>query len=70
MATNASQSVDTKAPGGTASQGVDEAVTDPVCGMPLSGDEHLHVEYGGKSYSFCSTSCSSQFASDPQRYAK
>ncbi len=46
-------------------------VTDPVCGMTVdparAKASHTH---GGRTYYFCSSSCASKFAADPERYLK
>jgi uncharacterized membrane protein YraQ (UPF0718 family)/YHS domain-containing protein len=43
-------------------------VTDPVCGMSVDRTKARHVEYRGKSFSFCSEHCQHSFQSDPDRY--
>ena len=46
-----------------------EKVIDPVCGMELDPDEVPEtVDYGGRTYSFCSPGCKTAFEQDPQRY--
>ena len=46
-----------------------ETVTDPVCDMDLNPEEVAdRVEYQGRTFSFCSSSCKSAFEQDPQRY--
>ncbi|NJE76153.1 YHS domain-containing protein [Thermococcus sp. ES12] len=43
---------------------------DPVCGMEVSEDTGLKVEYGGKVYYFCSPHCEAQFEANPEKYVK
>lgn len=49
-----------------------ETLTDPVCGMPLSGDQaksSAHTEeFHGKTYRFCSDNCQAKFRKDPAKY--
>ncbi|ASJ12668.1 YHS domain-containing protein [Thermococcus thioreducens] len=42
---------------------------DPVCGMEVSEDTGLKVEYGGKVYYFCSPGCKAEFEANPKKYA-
>jgi YHS domain-containing protein len=48
-------------------------VRDPVCRMPVSEARAkaagLEMEYGGKTYHFCSGQCKSHFIKAPERYA-
>jgi Cu+-exporting ATPase len=45
-------------------------VTDPVCGMRIDDAEAVgSIEYGGRTYSFCSEACRDAFAADPASYA-
>ena len=45
------------------------AVKDPVCGMTVDAATTPHrFELGGTVYHFCSETCLSQFAADPDRY--
>ncbi|WP_258084197.1 YHS domain-containing protein [Thermococcus thermotolerans] len=41
---------------------------DPVCGMEVSEDTGLKVEYGGKVYYFCSPGCKAEFEANPEKY--
>jgi len=41
---------------------------DPVCGMEVGKISNLVVEYGGKAYYFCSTSCQRKFEKNPERH--
>jgi len=43
-------------------------VKDPVCGMEVSKDTALHLEYKGAAYYFCSDTCQHKFKDDPQAY--
>ncbi|WP_456452094.1 YHS domain-containing protein [Thermococcus sp.] len=43
---------------------------DPVCGMEVSEDTGLKVEYGGKVYYFCSPGCKAEFEVNPKNYVK
>ena len=46
-------------------------VEDPVCGMRIESEEAAGtIEYGGKTYYFCSASCKAQFDRSPSRFAK
>jgi membrane fusion protein, copper/silver efflux system len=49
------------------------SVKDPVCRMPVSESRAkaagLEIEYGGKTYHFCSGQCKSHFIKAPERYA-
>jgi Cu+-exporting ATPase len=38
---------------------------DPVCGMTVDGATALHAERDGKTFSFCSDHCRTQFLSAP-----
>ena len=44
-------------------------VRDPVCGMNVdpAATEH-HFDHGDETYHFCSATCRSKFASDPEGY--
>jgi Cu+-exporting ATPase len=45
------------------------AAIDPVCGMSVEPEKARgRVEYAGKEYFFCCTSCAERFKSDPQKY--
>ena len=45
-------------------------VKDPVCGMQVSEQAAVgRSEYQGKTYSFCSPACKSQFDKNPEKYA-
>jgi uncharacterized protein len=44
-------------------------VNDPVCGMKVDRAKALRLEHAGRTYSFCSEHCRSQFEADPARYA-
>ncbi len=42
---------------------------DPVCQMPTgAGPAAPRVEFGGRTYFFCSDDCRAQFLHDPRRY--
>lgn len=43
---------------------------DPVCGMEVSEETEFKVEYGGKTYYFCSPHCKAQFEANPEKYVK
>lgn len=43
---------------------------DPVCGMEVSEETEFRVEYGGKTYYFCSPHCKAQFEANPEKYIK
>ena len=43
---------------------------DPVCKMEISEEEaSAKVEYGGKTYLFCSPACKEEFEKSPEKYA-
>lgn len=44
--------------------------TDPICGMSVSADSHLQLEYEGQKYFFCSQGCQDKFAKNPTQYIK
>ena len=45
------------------------AVIDPVCGMTVDpATARGKVDYQGRTYYFCSTSCVGKFQADPTRY--
>jgi len=48
--------------------GVEELVTDPVCGMGVDTAKGLKTEYGGRSYYFCSPHCQTAFETEADRY--
>ena len=42
---------------------------DPVCGMHIDSEEAAGtIEYGGKTYYFCSQACHDAFEADPTAY--
>jgi Cu+-exporting ATPase len=46
-------------------------VEDPVCGMRIDSEEAAGtLEYGGKTYYFCSQACHDAFEADPISYVK
>ena len=42
--------------------------TDPVCGMTVDRDKAVTKEFGGRTYSFCSSHCLHAFDADPEQY--
>ena len=43
---------------------------DPVCGMRIDSEEAAGtIEYGGKTFYFCSQACFDAFQADPVSYA-
>jgi Cu+-exporting ATPase len=47
-----------------------QAVKDPVCGMDVSApSDERKLEYEGKTYFFCSSSCLEKFKNDPEKYS-
>ena len=45
------------------------SVRDPVCGMTVDPATSRHrFDYRGETYYFCSASCRTKFAADPQKY--
>lgn len=43
--------------------------TDPVCKKPLEPDDVIaRIEYGGRTYAFCSEDCRQQFEESPAQY--
>jgi starch phosphorylase len=42
---------------------------DPVCGMPISPSEGLHLDHEGRSLSFCSEFCRGAFLENSERYS-
>jgi YHS domain-containing protein len=56
-------------PSGSDRWEVSVEVKDPVCGMTIEdSDAVATVEYGGKTYYFCSTDCAASFEEDPEDY--
>ena len=47
----------------------EQALTDPVCGMPVTKASPHKREYAGRPYYFCSTNCLGKFDQEPPRYA-
>ena len=44
---------------------------DPVCGMDIEISRAFHsVDYGPKTYYFCSNGCKAKFDANPSQYAK
>src|SRR6478735_3307993 len=44
---------------------------DPVCGMTVDpGSAKARVDYGGKTYYFCCTSCEKKFNAAPEQFLK
>lgn len=46
----------------------DDALHDPVCGMPVTAASSHLQSYEGRTYYFCSAHCHSKFTEDPARY--
>ncbi|WP_043330479.1 heavy metal translocating P-type ATPase [Curvibacter gracilis] len=46
----------------------DDALHDPVCGMPVTATSSHLQNYEGRTYYFCSAHCHSKFTEDPARY--
>ena len=42
--------------------------TDPVCGMHVTADSVIAVEYRGETYRFCDQACADTFSEDPERW--
>ena len=43
---------------------------DPVCGMQVVGaEESLTIDYKGRQFQFCSTTCRDTFRTDPEKFA-
>ena len=50
---------------------MNESFTDPVCGMTIDKSQvAVTLEYGGKTYYFCSPGCKVAFEREPERYAE
>lgn len=48
-----------------------QTIKDPVCGMDVDPATAKHkLDYGGKTYYFCSASCRVKFQSDPEPYLR
>ena len=48
---------------------MDETYVDPVCGMEVTPETAADsVEYGAKTYYFCSAGCRAVFESNPEKY--
>lgn len=48
-----------------------KSVKDPVCGMEIKAKNVEHrSQHNGKSYYFCSSTCKSQFESNPSQYER
>ncbi|RTL28377.1 MAG: heavy metal translocating P-type ATPase [Burkholderiales bacterium] len=45
-----------------------QALTDPVCGMPVTTASPHKQEYAGRPYYFCSSNCLGKFSKEPHRY--
>ena len=49
---------------------LENVLLDPVCGMTVDpARAAAKVEYDGKLWHFCATSCAEKFNSDPAKYA-
>ena len=46
------------------------AVIDPVCGMPVDPATAVAIEYDGRSYYFCESTCADTFRDDPGRWIR
>ena len=44
------------------------AVIDPVCEMHVDQASAVAVEYDGRTYYFCETTCAETFREDPDRW--
>ena len=54
-----------------ASKSSSKPTRDPVCGMSVDPNSTTHQHYlGGDTYYFCSASCRSKFAAEPQKYLR
>ncbi len=43
---------------------------DPVCGMQVNeASAPAKIDYGGKTYYFCSSACKAAFDKNPEKYA-
>ncbi len=51
-----------------ASQPIEEALKDPVCGMTVTAASPHRAEHAGRPYWFCSAGCRTKFLADPQKY--
>lgn len=45
-------------------------IKDPVCGMTINPQHAVSVQYGGKTYYFCSQMCKTLFEREPEKYLK
>ncbi|WP_025165244.1 heavy metal translocating P-type ATPase [Pseudomonas taeanensis] len=45
-----------------------QGLTDPVCGMTVSGDSQFAEQFEGQTYRFCSQKCQDKFRAQPQSY--
>jgi Cu+-exporting ATPase len=52
----------------SASESVDGALKDPVCGMTVTPDSPHRAEHAGRPYWFCSAGCRTKFLTQPQKY--
>jgi P-type Cu+ transporter len=47
---------------------VPDGLVDPVCGMRVTAQSPHHLEHRGVAVYFCSATCRTKFAADPQKY--
>lgn len=52
------------------SEGSEQVLTDPVCGMTVDSESTIRHEHAGKTYYFCCEQCRDAFRADPGRYEK
>jgi Cu+-exporting ATPase len=61
----------TKAEDASMTNGSDERVTDPVCGMTFRVEKAAaSLQYEGRTYYFCAHACHRQFQEDPEKYTR
>jgi YHS domain-containing protein len=49
---------------------IGQLALDPVCGMSVETDNAVTIAYAGRTFSFCSSGCRSEFERAPERFAQ
>jgi Cu+-exporting ATPase len=45
-----------------------DVVNDPVCGMAITRTTAISIEYAGRTFHFCESTCAEIFQEEPERW--
>lgn len=48
---------------------IEKKAIDPICGMEIIPSQSIEYEYKGEKFFFCSSSCETEFKTNPEKYA-